>query len=320
MTIEPGPLGPWLPERCEKLKIKPKQAKDILDFHNTRNRPFVQKTIDVVKHALKTNIWEVNGETIIFARTGVLLDGQNRLYACAELGIPMTSWVVFGQDPDAFMTIDRGRNRNAATDLAIAGERNAVALVAALQIVAAYQDGIRHTKLLTSPYDTHVIQKVLKENPGIRDSVSWAQSHRTYIQCPGRLVAAVHYLAGISGNPRVRERRDEFFERLFDGVGLAADDPVLTLRDRFREMDSKNKNLRVQRGMGHLASYVYLYALIRCWNAYLGGHKLGRIQIPRDQDDNDKYASIPDVRTYYRKPSISATEPISLQDEMIKAD
>ncbi len=295
-------FGSWIEERSEKIKISPKKAGIILDKHNTRNRAFVQSTIDIVEKALKEGKWICNGETIIFSKEGILLDGQNRLYACASSGVSITTWVVFGQNPDSFMTIDRGRNRNLASDLSIYGEHNHKALAAVLQVVCAYLDGDRSANLVRSKYDTNVALKILNDNPKIRESVTFSESAKRKIQCPARLIGTVHYIAGNTDNIKVIEKRNEFFERLTDGVGLSANNPILTLRNKLYQM-MNNPDVRVKRGMGHLSNFVYLHYLVRSWNMFLMGHTASKLQLVYIDEGRRVLSDIPDIRSYFRKPS-----------------
>lgn len=298
-TVIPQIIGPWMPERAEKKRITSHQATQIIEKCNLHNRAHVQATIDKVMNDLKAGKWEVNGETIIFAHTGVLLDGQNRLLGCIEANLPLTTWVVFGMDPEAFKTIDRGKSRNVASDLSIAGEENCTALAAVLQILAAYFDGMRNQKLVNSAYDYLAVQAVLKEHPDIRKSVAFASSNKNKIMCPPRIIGAVHYLAGYQAAPRVIETRDEFFARLADGANLTVGNPIHTLREKLFSM-ARDSNARVKKGMGKLAAQVYIQCVVRAWNSYLSGRRIGKIQLVYTDYANTQLADLPDVKNGYK--------------------
>lgn len=306
MDDKSGPIGDWLPTRCDKKRITPKQAKTILDNHNTKNRNPVRSTIEHIADDITNGKWECNGETIIFSANGTLVDGQNRLFACVKADKPIQSWIAFGVSDEAFYTIDRGHNRNVASDLQIKKENNSIALAAALQIIAAYQDGFRNIKLVNSLYDSRVIQTVLDRNPSVRNSVAWASTNRVKVQCPQRVLTAVHYLAGLSGNPKVVAKRDEFFDRLVTGANLPINDPVLTLRNKLVSMSS-NPESRIRKGMGRIAAITYLHSIVKAWNAYLMGHALGKIQLTYTDNERNVLADIPEIRTYFRKSSITNT-------------
>jgi hypothetical protein len=62
--------------------------------------------------------WRVTGETIIFDKKGRLKNGQHRLRSCILSGVPFTTWVVVGVDPDVILDIDAGAKRTLADFLA----------------------------------------------------------------------------------------------------------------------------------------------------------------------------------------------------------
>jgi len=61
---------------------------------------------------MKAGNWKLTGESIKFGTDGMLKDGQNRLSACIQAGVPFGTHVVFGIDPEVFANMDRGKNRN----------------------------------------------------------------------------------------------------------------------------------------------------------------------------------------------------------------
>jgi hypothetical protein len=299
-----GPLGPWNPERSEKKKITVKMAEWLLEHCNTYNRPLVNSSIQVVKEALLDGSWICNGEPIVFNSEGTLLDGQNRLWGIIEANLPMQAWVHFGiQEKDAFMTYDRGKPKTGASDLATLGEKNHKELSAILTMIYAYEQGIRGSSLSSSPkVNTRNLLACLEKHPDVRESARWVTCHRRTVHAPGRIVGFVHHMAGVSGNPKVVARRDEFFDRLADGVGLPEDSPILALRNRWYNMKT-SIDTRTKRGKGTTGAYQCLWTLVRTWNAFLMGHSLGKIQMSFKDPEKRIPQDIPDIRSYFRKPS-----------------
>lgn len=96
-------IGEWTPLRVEKhCTITSDQAKKILELCHLNNRPASKFVVSTISKALLSGNWIYNGESIIFANNGVLLDGLVRLIACAETGKPLITNVAFGVDPDIF--------------------------------------------------------------------------------------------------------------------------------------------------------------------------------------------------------------------------
>lgn len=96
-----------------KKKITPEYAKTLL-LNNKVNRPVNKSNVAfLVSEILKGN-FIYNGEPIIISKCGMLIDGQHRLNACIESGIPIEANIVDDVDIDSMTTIDTGRNRTAA--------------------------------------------------------------------------------------------------------------------------------------------------------------------------------------------------------------
>lgn len=98
------------PKTSVVLDITPRMAKAILDTYNTDNRGLKRHKIRPLVGELRSGGWLVTGETIKFSDRR-LLDGQNRLTACFESGVPIRTHVVFGIPDEAFAIIDTGAPR-----------------------------------------------------------------------------------------------------------------------------------------------------------------------------------------------------------------
>ena len=293
----PEIFGPWKGLRTDKkVKVRPNQAKMVLELCNLENRPTPSGTVALVKYKLANGLWRYNGEPAVFADDGRLIDGQGRFTGCVQANVPMLLDICFGHDWDDFDTYDRGKKRNESDDLAIVGEKQSKALSAALKIICAYIAGIRSSHIQNAAYLYQDLKPLLDEYPSIRDSVHFATMYRERILCAQRLVAAVHFLAAMDASSRVTARRDEFFERLVDGTNLSKGDPVLTLRDKFQAMD-RDPESRVKKGMGILTTMTQLHSLVRAWNSYLIGSKITKIQLPYTDKARTILADLPDIKT-----------------------
>ena len=98
--------------------ITPEKAKEYLEnqFRNRSLRP--TKIRDYVRQ-MKENKWLVNGEPIIFDKSGRLIDGQHRLNAVIEANTPQTFDVRRNVDAAAAASIDTGASRRMYEQLTI---------------------------------------------------------------------------------------------------------------------------------------------------------------------------------------------------------
>lgn len=111
------------PETSVVLNIDADLARAILDKYNLENRGLKPHKIRPLIGDLQAGHWLLTGETIKFSDRR-LLDGQNRLTACAESGVPIRTHVVFGIPDEAFSIIDTGAPRTAGDVLVCAGHKN----------------------------------------------------------------------------------------------------------------------------------------------------------------------------------------------------
>jgi hypothetical protein len=290
-TIKLGPIGPWIPPRSEVIVFQPEQAAECLEEFNTRNRGFQRGVIERVKHALIVGDWILNGETIIFSSDGVLLDGQNRLKACALAGLPLSSWVVFGADPESFKTIDRGKNRGLGDDFSIRGEKNYNLLAATVRLISGYSQGGRSQTILSSQQTSQEMIDYLEERPTIRESVHFAAIHGKKMPVPTRITAALHYLFGLKHSTL----RDEFFTKFHSGADMEPGDPVLALRNRlFQERIATPTSIRGGNPAHHSAFLVF-YALVASWNAVRRQKPMAKMQLPTRDPSGGFTAKLPEI-------------------------
>lgn len=101
MTITPEQAGVWL-ER------------------NTKNRKINRATVNRYAATIKAGRWELNAQGIAFFEDGSLADGQHRLAAIVQSGVPTMMMVTFDV-PNTSVVWDRGQGRSQANVLAFAG-------------------------------------------------------------------------------------------------------------------------------------------------------------------------------------------------------
>ena len=105
--------------KAEVTTITPEIAMELLE-NNDHNRKVSQANIRAVANALQNNEWQLNGQPIIVAEDGKLMDGQHRLMAVIETQISLPTVLVTGVREEVFTTIDTGRVRTGGDTLSIA--------------------------------------------------------------------------------------------------------------------------------------------------------------------------------------------------------
>lgn len=100
--------------------ITPKLAAKYLEA-NKGNRPLTRATARNYAEEIRLGQWLFNGEAIKFDSNGVLVDGQHRLLAVTMAERSIDTLVIRGLSPEAFKTLDTGRQRSMGDVLALRG-------------------------------------------------------------------------------------------------------------------------------------------------------------------------------------------------------
>lgn len=115
----------------EEVEVDPDLASQWLADHNTRNRPLSKVHVATLAADLANGRWKTTHQGVAFDWNGVLVDGQHRLAAIVEAGVPARLLVTRGVDPQAFEVIDQHKKRTAGQILAMEGiQRDAPRLAA----------------------------------------------------------------------------------------------------------------------------------------------------------------------------------------------
>ncbi len=211
----------------ERIFITSEMARQWMKNNIINNRPIQLNRVQQYMRDMKNGRWKENAETIKFADTGELIDGQPRLQACMEGGVGFWSLVAYGVKRDAFLTIDRGQTRTPGQQLFLmdgVGDYNAIA--ATLNILYRFRDGIilRGGKATATE-----VEELLLHNPGIADSVAAARRiNRRFRAGPIPVIAICHYLF----TRQDATLAEAFFDALATGASLREIDPVYQLRSR----------------------------------------------------------------------------------------
>lgn len=244
-------------------RITPERAEQMLK-HNHGNRKPSRERVKMFIRLMETGLFKMNGETIKFARSGRLIDGQHRLLAIVATGLTVTIMVVTGLDDDVYPTLDRPRVRSAADVLEARGDVSGRTLAAAVAIVSAYENKVISANGWPR-LETEEILRALDARPEIRRSMEVVGCHRNEVYARAPMVAA-HYIFSREN----AEAADEFIAALRTGVGLAEGEPVYHLRERLlRDRSAKAKINRA-----------YAFALmIKAWNAHVEHRPLRYLRV-----------------------------------------
>lgn len=262
-TPDPKPIR----TRRDRVLVGPDEAVRMLE-DNTFNRPI--KAIDVRKYArdIQLGKWVYNpGDTAIcFDWFGRCINGQHRLWAIVESGIPIEVDIVENEDPAMFAEYDKGRRRTGA-DLLGAVHRPSSRTLAAMARLH-----LRHEYALTrTPY--RLVSGGHEPAPSPTDLFECVERNPDLEECVNAIVALVpRRLLGPGAAGWIlfrlrrcdREKADEFWGLFGEGAGLNDGDPIFALR-RFL------LNRLGQGGSSVTQTEVEIACAFKAWNAWLAG-------------------------------------------------
>lgn len=268
LTAHPAPWVRW-------CLIGPEQARRVLDKINTRNRHLSQSWIDRYVRIQVSGQWRSTHQGMAIDSNGVLQDGQHRLHAIVEAGLPAPVFVFVGMDPDNFKAIDEGRLRNAGQLLAMEGEKFATTATAAVRLAHAYGAPDPRRMAGYRPGNLEIFDAFQADAQRVRDAVAWARGRpfRKIGVPPSVLAAARLVLGQVNGdaNPYVATFFDGFLAGTQPGtrILLDDDDPRTALRNWFA-----NRSLKKVR-----AEAIDLVAIIvRAWNYLVENRRQGMLR------------------------------------------
>jgi hypothetical protein len=263
-----GSNGSLPPCKPEVMTITPAIAQEWTSL-NTRNRSVRYTKVAQLARDMAAGKWVLNGETVKIAADGTILDGQHRLYACTQAGVPFETVVIRGLPLEAQDTIDTGMVRRMSDQLAIRGEASPAALAAVARWAFRWLHGAKMGGG-TDREPTHGEMLALIEiDPRIREAAAWAEKARRSFKSVKASTWGMGWLL-LHGSDHVAA--EVFLEKVMTGEDLTAGHPALAFRNRI---------WKAREGGERLSQYEQLGYLIMAWNAFKDDRKLAMLQPPR---------------------------------------
>jgi hypothetical protein len=227
---------------AEVMRVTPTDASEWLKC-NRLNRPVRKSHVQRLAESIREGQWQVNGQAIVIADDEQVLDGQHRLFAIIEAGMPIDTLVVYGISALAFRTMDTGIVRTGADALCMHFPEISSAIVKAAATAVQWcwrleLGNIRGGGNVTRLSNTDVID--------------YCTNHPSLFSCAETLTGYPHEARPLSLGVGTalyelfaRKHEDQagvFMERLYTGEGLSRTDVEYLLRTTFiRDAERKQK-------------------------------------------------------------------------------
>lgn len=257
-------------------KITPEMAEELMHANVENNRHVRFAQVERYARDMAAGKWQDNGETIKIDTNGLMIDGQHRIQAIIEAGVPVELWVARGLEPQAITSIDIGVSRKYSDLLKLEGQTNVLQLAAFLRRLYLWERGIRVSRGSVAPSPAEMDTVLHNNSALIKLSMTRAEQTRQGFKPLTPAVGATAFFLFA----RIQiDQAHTFFDRLTDGAIADVGHPIMRLRHRLYNAPQGRK----------LNPDEKLACVIRTWNHYRAGNSVESIVItPRGQlNDNN---------------------------------
>lgn len=243
---------------CRLEVITPADAKKLLSKHKG-NRKMRAPNLAMLINEIKTDKFEITGETIKLDWDGNLMDAQHRLEACIAANKPIETFVVRDLDPKVMAIIDTGKSRSAADLLHMSGIDDAATIASMVKFVIAFNRGAFGAAISVSSTaqitNAAIGEYTLKHLKSLSLSAEFASIKLSTKIVGPALISSLHYIF----KGKSEEDADDFCQRLLDGTQLKKTSPIYVLREKLlNDSRSKHKMTRPLR----------VATICKAWNLY----------------------------------------------------
>lgn len=268
----------WYNARCKKGRFEPFSGLETLTVDraevlwavNEENRNLSPACLADICRDIRNKAYRLNGETVVVSSGGLLNDGQHRVRAVIETGIPIRTFMVFGVDRDSRRTLDTGRARTTGNFISMEGGKHAnrasqVAFWLLMHRLGLFEQNGTQKGI---PTKSEVIAYWFQNAETIEEAINVVRiKNALEMRSSGPLATAFVLISRVNPNGA-----REFFSKLCEGGGYEIGSPIHRLRSRIIEM--QGARLRPGQKIG---------LIIRGWNAHCRGvRQVKTLQIPTE--------------------------------------
>jgi hypothetical protein len=203
--------------------ITPARAHELLK-NNTKNRTLRRSAVTEFARQMKSGHWQLTHQGIAVEPDGTLLDGQHRLHAVVEAGVPVKMSVTYDVDPDSFPVVDCGIARSVADRLPLLTDKESNRIV--VGIVSHYlkcTTGSGNNRCGADQVDDEFLDKT-------QAYISVTEMFRGYGKRCGLTKASIGAALAVYLHLDPA-KGTAFCARFLSGEGLSTGQPAYTLRE-----------------------------------------------------------------------------------------
>lgn len=247
--------------------------------HNKHNRAISETGVLRYQSDMEAGRFANTGEPIQFSKSGVLLNGQNRLTALANCVPPITipMVVVRGLEDRSQFLMDQNIKRTPGQQLGLMGVKNSAQVASAARLYINWQGGSLFTDdKRQRALSLAAVEQWTQENEKLVDQFNRYLAHVTRV-CGG--TPSVAGAMSIHGLEIDQQATIAFFYLMHARSNLPAGSPILAL-------DSRLRNARMGKRLTQREELAYF---IQTWNNWMRGERVSRVQGGRGGWHSDNF-------------------------------
>ena len=260
----------------KKVLITPELAESYLTG-NIKNRRAIDNRIKTYSKDMIEGRWkEDTAEFIKISKSGILLDGQNRLLAIIDSKASINMWVCFNMDDEIFDVLDTGKPRSAGDVFKISAikyETTLPSIISFYKILKTVSIGMAQNRLTNTE-----IRDIYYENENLWQDIA-RHSHMMYegfskilsTRILGGFYAIFLEIDEIKAN--------NFMNELTTGKNVS-NNVIILLRNRLIQEKMASKKTK--------ETFKYIF-IIKAWNCYFNNIE------PKVLKFNYEYDNIPKI-------------------------
>lgn len=239
------------------------RSKRILDRFNTHNRRKARTSWKRYSKSMTLSRWGATTDPIVFDEHGILLNGQNRLQAIVDSGIPQYFFVLRNFPRDQFQYQDRGRTRSVADTVFTFGNRKSdkeAASISAIMINWDERGDFARNNSHRAPHETE--DYYVDNADEIIEAGNFVKLHGIHKVWEKSVAGALCVILSRIDKDDARE----FLIRTTTGANLPERSPLLRMRNRLITEKAKAKRSQI---------VVTAALAIKAWNLWRKGKQRG---------------------------------------------
>ena len=279
MSAHPIPLHQKAELLVEQVMLSPSTANKWLK-ENDGNRHLRPSHVRFLRDQILNGEWQLNGQPIVIADDGTLLDGQHRLHAVVEADTAVPTLVVYGVDKMAYLSMDTGIRRTPADVV----EKEYPEATKDLCMAAA--TGVHWSCVIEARFHGYAGSIGGKNRATNAHVVTYLAANPHIWSCAERLLEFPKNARPVSIGQgtglyyqfmkRDRDTADEFMRRFFTGEDLKMNDPEYILRAALQK-DAQRQ--------AHWSPPARVKMVVKTWNRIRSGKTTAKYNVAMRGDE-----------------------------------